>query len=937
MATDTQLAQILQIIGNSKLFSELSEQTVLTDDSFFASINTGTEDAKKIKIPLLRGFSGDWNADTNTPNLSNGSGVSGTVYKINVAGSQDLGNGTVDYVVDQLIYYNSSQWVKLSQSKISDITGLREELDTLQENIDAEAITRGDADTTLQTNINNVEQSLEDNVQAEQDARIAEDIVLQENIDTESTTRSDADVALQGNIDAEASTRQSSDTTLQSNIDLKIDIASIVDNVTAGGSGVPLSAEQGKVLKAEILALEGSLIPQGNWDADTNTPDISGTTQTGYYWIVSVAGSTDLDGETDWKVNDWAIKTADGFAKIDNTDKVLSVAGKIGEVVLAKADVGLSNVDNTTDANKPISTAQQTALDLKANLAGGNTITGEQKHNNSGTGTAIDVNNTSTGTGIDVLNNLGGFGLYVNNNGTGSAIEVAGTSSGFNFVGKDNAVNTFTVDKEGNVIGLSFSGDGSLLTNMPVSSAQQTALDLKANKASPSFTGDATFESNINTAGDGNFNDLIVGRAESGGTDSGNLYFSEDRDFAWGVVGFGGFRFNLNGATNDLKFQSRVGTSTAKDIFTVNRDNADFLVHNDFETTGNATFGGDVEIDKGDLSRLRISGNGNNGADNEFGTIEFFNKDTSGSSPNVASSIKALSSSSTGSGGFLTFSTSVGNEAEGTDAIERMRIDANGDFDFKSGNATFGGDVSLLSGYTSTGVYPVEKGITFQTTNGSSVWKTGEILGYVIANNGTTSDFPGGLVFRTKIPGTATEGMLDAMFLSSQGDLEAVGNATFGGDTYFGTTGTPNGTSVYGSSFESASSNRMILRLASSSSSSADLAYFINSNGVVGTIRTNGSSTLFSTSSDYRLKEDLKDFNGLQMVSDISVYDYKWKTDETRSFGVMAHELQEVLPDAVSGEKDAEEMQGVDYSKIVPLLIKSIQELTAKVQALENK
>ena len=51
----------------------------------------------------------------------------------------------------------------------------------------------------------------------------------------------------------------------------------------------------------------------------------------------------------------------------------------------------------------------------------------------------------------------------------------------------------------------------------------------------------------------------------------------------------------------------------------------------------------------------------------------------------------------------------------------------------------------------------------------------------------------------------------------------------------------------------------------------------------------------------------------------------------------MAHELQEVLPDAVSGEKDAEEMQGVDYSKIVPLLIKSIQELEARVKTLENK
>ena len=51
----------------------------------------------------------------------------------------------------------------------------------------------------------------------------------------------------------------------------------------------------------------------------------------------------------------------------------------------------------------------------------------------------------------------------------------------------------------------------------------------------------------------------------------------------------------------------------------------------------------------------------------------------------------------------------------------------------------------------------------------------------------------------------------------------------------------------------------------------------------------------------------------------------------------MAHELQEALPQAVSGEKDAEQMQGVDYSKIVPLLIKSIQELKAEIEILKNE
>ena len=104
----------------------------------------------------------------------------------------------------------------------------------------------------------------------------------------------------------------------------------------------------------------------------------------------------------------------------------------------------------------------------------------------------------------------------------------------------------------------------------------------------------------------------------------------------------------------------------------------------------------------------------------------------------------------------------------------------------------------------------------------------------------------------------------------------------------------------------------------------------------VGSITITTSSTAYNTSSDYRLKEDLQDFAGLDMVSKIPVYDFKWKTDESRSYGVMAHELQEVLPQAVVGEKDAEEMQSVDYSKIVPLLVKSIQELTAKVEKLES-
>jgi len=113
--------------------------------------------------------------------------------------------------------------------------------------------------------------------------------------------------------------------------------------------------------------------------------------------------------------------------------------------------------------------------------------------------------------------------------------------------------------------------------------------------------------------------------------------------------------------------------------------------------------------------------------------------------------------------------------------------------------------------------------------------------------------------------------------------------------------------------------------------------FYKSNGGIVGSISSTLTATSFNTTSDYRLKEDLKDFTGLDMISKIPVYDFKWKENEIRSYGVMAHELQEVLSEAVNGEKDAEEMQGVDYSKIVPLLIKSIQELEAKVKILENK
>jgi len=125
-------------------------------------------------------------------------------------------------------------------------------------------------------------------------------------------------------------------------------------------------------------------------------------------------------------------------------------------------------------------------------------------------------------------------------------------------------------------------------------------------------------------------------------------------------------------------------------------------------------------------------------------------------------------------------------------------------------------------------------------------------------------------------------------------------------------------------------------------------ASFINNATVtpttVGTITTNGSTTSYNTSSDYRLKEDIVDIEGsIERLKDLKPVNFKWKSDGTRVDGFIAHEAQEVVPEAVTGTKDAvdedgnPEYQGIDQSKLVPLLTKALQEAVTKIEALEAR
>jgi len=111
---------------------------------------------------------------------------------------------------------------------------------------------------------------------------------------------------------------------------------------------------------------------------------------------------------------------------------------------------------------------------------------------------------------------------------------------------------------------------------------------------------------------------------------------------------------------------------------------------------------------------------------------------------------------------------------------------------------------------------------------------------------------------------------------------------------------------------------------------------FANPNGNVGSIQVSGSATAYNTSSDQRLKTNIVDAPSGN-IDDIKVRSFDWIVDGShQDYGMIAQELYDVAPYAVTGTPDSEEMMGVDYSKLVPMMIKEIQQLKAEVATLKG-
>jgi hypothetical protein len=158
-------------------------------------------------------------------------------------------------------------------------------------------------------------------------------------------------------------------------------------------------------------AVTGALNYQGTWNALTNSPALSsGVGTKGYYYVVNVAGTTNLDGITDWQIGDWAVFNGTAWQKVDNTDAVTSVNGQTGTVVLGANDVG--------------ATSNTTYVLAGTGISGGGRLNANVTITNVGVTSFNTRNGSVTLTSSDVTTALG----YTPGTGNGTVTSVTATS-----------------------------------------------------------------------------------------------------------------------------------------------------------------------------------------------------------------------------------------------------------------------------------------------------------------------------------------------------------------------------------------------------------------------------------------------------------------------------------------------------------------------------
>lgn len=748
-------------------------------------------------------------------------------------------------------------------------------------------------------------------------------------------------------------------------------------NLTGGGT----IADTDTILQAfgkvqnQIIALVGGVMYQGTWNANTNSPSITSSVGTkGYYYIVATAGTTNINGITDWKIGDWIIFNGSTWDKVDNTDAVSSVNGYTGAVSLVTSDV-----------------AESGSLYFTNDRAIGSILTGYT----SGAGVVA-----STDTILQAIQKL---------NGNVGAL-VTGVSSVFGRTGAVVAASgdyTTTQVTEGTNLyytqsrfDTAFSGKTTTNltegTNLYYTEGRVSAnTDVAANTAA---------RHNAVTLGTANGLSLSTQQLSLGLASSSTTGALSSTDWSTFNAKQSALTFgNLTEATSSVLTitggtGSVIGSGTTIQVKQASGSQSGFLSSTDWTTfnskqnaltnpvTGTGTtnylpkFTGASTIGDSAIS--------DNGTTLSFGRAATFSSSITANNFQSQSNIgvTSIGSDTVGSGAFI----ALVNSSNSYQVIQQLN--ASYGLDWWTYNGTFNKRMTLTQagnlgiGTSSPNALLHNNGSAIigsgTISNGTTFGGGGQVNRLKVESgnytcleiNGSTSGGSIQFTYGTNLPNQV--GGLIGYNYASGGDLGFYISNVTNGILSFATNNTERarftnvGQLLIGSTTIPAANYKLhtagtagIWVVASNSGDAGYVSqggigwhfYGINNSGTNtfyvsnnGDVRNTNNS--YGAISDISLKENITDASPkLNDLMKVKIRNYNIISDEskTKQIGVIAQELEEIFPNMISEDKQMGTevtIKTIKYSVFVPMLIKAMQEqqeiinnLSAKVTALENK